>query len=252
MGWSVSGAAYSNVQSTYATLQSQRKQRELDFAALTQALNSGDLGAAKTAYAKLKTELPSKVTNDPKSSFSKIGDALDKGDIAGAKAALPQPADAAQKSGRAPEGGGERENDGDGDDGATASVSATSPNATQAGIAATSRAIQKTTVSGPATQLANAITSGNTPDARAAMKSILDELTQLSSFQSSGSLSKNTPLSAGSQAASALLQNPHFKALQDAVASGDTNTMKLAWTDLINSAAEPDTSASTLPEPVTA
>lgn len=63
-------------------------QPKQDFQALTKALQSNDLSAAKAAYAKLTSDNPNAASNNPNSPLAQIGQALQKGDLAGAQKTL--------------------------------------------------------------------------------------------------------------------------------------------------------------------
>ncbi|MES1195819.1 MAG: hypothetical protein ABUL58_02630, partial [Steroidobacter sp.] len=63
------------------------QQRRQDFTQLAQALQSGDLDAAKKAYTTLTTDFPN-ITSNQNSPLSKVGQALQSGDVATAQKAF--------------------------------------------------------------------------------------------------------------------------------------------------------------------
>jgi hypothetical protein len=62
--------------------------RKHAFGDLAKALSSGDLDAAKKAYAEIQSEAPKRIANDPDGPLAKIGKALDAGELAGAQQAF--------------------------------------------------------------------------------------------------------------------------------------------------------------------
>jgi hypothetical protein len=66
------------------------QQRQQNSQALSQALGSGDLNAAKAAYAALAGNGSNKAASDPNSPFAQLGQALQSGDLAGAQKAFSQ------------------------------------------------------------------------------------------------------------------------------------------------------------------
>ncbi|MBV8603490.1 MAG: hypothetical protein JO224_02275 [Pelomonas sp.] len=74
-----------NTQSTDGTTWQQTRE---DFKDLADALKSGNLDAAKQAYADLSKNVPAAALNNPNSPLAKIGQALDSGDISGAQSAM--------------------------------------------------------------------------------------------------------------------------------------------------------------------
>jgi outer membrane protein assembly factor BamD (BamD/ComL family) len=78
---STSGAASSQTVSSTSTWQ----QRKQDFQNLSQALQSGNLDQAKSAYAQLVKDSPASATKDPNGPLAQIGKSLQSGDIAGAQ-----------------------------------------------------------------------------------------------------------------------------------------------------------------------
>lgn len=79
----------SNSTSFAATLAISRRPHELrhDFRDLRQALHSGDLAVASSAYAALASDAPNVLSRKPDGPFAQIGTALAAGDIAGAQSA---------------------------------------------------------------------------------------------------------------------------------------------------------------------
>jgi hypothetical protein len=79
------------------------------------------------------------------------------------------------------------------------------------------------------------------------MQTILNDLQQVAdmgNLATSGTTTGNTnPMV--SSAATNLLQNPDFKALEDAVANGDATAMKAAWTKLVSGTSTATSSATT-------
>ncbi len=71
------------------------QQRQQSFQALTQALGSGNLDAAKVAYATLSNNSASHAANNPNSLLSQLGKALQAGDLGAAQDVFAQ-----MKSGR--------------------------------------------------------------------------------------------------------------------------------------------------------
>ena len=87
MGMSIqSNPDVSGSQSTSSTATWQ--QRKQDFQNLSQALQSGNVDQAKTAYAQLVKDSPASATKDPNGPLAQIGKSLQSGDIAGAQKAM--------------------------------------------------------------------------------------------------------------------------------------------------------------------
>jgi hypothetical protein len=89
---SVSGVSSSSGVSP-TDLQSKFKQVKADFKALSDALNSGDVSSAQSAYAQLQKDLPQKAQSADSSTsgdtpMSALGKALQSGDLAGAQQAF--------------------------------------------------------------------------------------------------------------------------------------------------------------------
>ncbi len=64
------------------------QQRQQNFQALAQALNSGDLTGAKAAYAALTANNSGGASSSPNSPLAQLGQALQSGDLAGAQTAF--------------------------------------------------------------------------------------------------------------------------------------------------------------------
>lgn len=84
MSISISGATTSPVFPSDSTASPSRQA----FKQLGQALKSGDLGAAKTAYASVVKNAPEGATWNPGSAFAQVGKSLGAGDLEGAKSAF--------------------------------------------------------------------------------------------------------------------------------------------------------------------
>jgi hypothetical protein len=91
MGMAITSSTASTV-GTSQTGASAWQQRQQNFQALAQALNSGDLTAAKTAYAALTANRSGggsgSAANNPNSPLAQLGQALQNGDLAGAQTAF--------------------------------------------------------------------------------------------------------------------------------------------------------------------
>jgi hypothetical protein len=62
--------------------------RQQSFNALSNALQSGDINAARQAFSSLSSSYPAGVVNDPNSAIGKLGLALQSGDLSAAQSAL--------------------------------------------------------------------------------------------------------------------------------------------------------------------
>ncbi len=82
MNTSMSVRASAEMQSTNSTGAWQQQKQNLN--QLKEALSSGNLGAAKEAFNALSANAPKGITADPNSAISKIGKALQAGDVQGA------------------------------------------------------------------------------------------------------------------------------------------------------------------------
>jgi len=78
----------SSSSNSQSTQQSQFQQFRTDFKDLADALKSGNLDEAKSAYADLTKNMPAAAQNDPNNPLAKVGQALQSGDLAAAQSAL--------------------------------------------------------------------------------------------------------------------------------------------------------------------
>jgi len=78
----------STTQSSQPTSSSQFQQVRSDFKDLAEALKSGNLSAAQSAYADLAKNAPPGALDDPKNPLAKIGQALQQGNLAAAQTAF--------------------------------------------------------------------------------------------------------------------------------------------------------------------
>jgi hypothetical protein len=85
MGWKVNSSGAGSQVSSAAW-----QQRQQNFQALSKALQSSDLKAAKTAFASLASGSPSGATSNPNSPLAQLGKALQSGDLAAAQNAFSQ------------------------------------------------------------------------------------------------------------------------------------------------------------------
>ncbi len=228
----------------------QWQQRRQNFDALAQAITSGNLSNANDAFAKIQASVPAGGSMNPNGFLSKIGAALQTGDITTAQQVL-----AARFSGL---------ND------QSAAVGATQ----QAGAATAATAVAgaTSTVAGtfghhghhhhhgggggssPALNLSQAIQAGDTTKAQSSMQTILNDLQQVADMGNLGTSGANAGaanpmVSSAVTAATNLLQNPDFKALEDAVANGDSSAMKAAWSKLVGGTSTASSSATTTTPP---
>lgn len=247
MGMRIHGGGYN-----YASQSAQNtewQQRRQNFDALAQAISSGDLASAKTAYGNITSQLPSGASVNPNSFLGKIGSALDASDLTTAQQVLAsrRHPDQQQASANTTMAAPSTMN-------ASGSVTATTAvsGATDAsGVQGPRRHHhhhQADSGSSPAMALYDAVQSGDTSTAQSAMQTILADLQQvaglgsLSNPNSSGT-SGNSSLTSAVSAANNLLQNPDFKALEDAVSSGDAASMKSAWEKLVSGASSSSTAS---------
>jgi len=84
MGMRVNSSSTAATQTGAANWQ----QRKQDFEALSQALKSNNLDAAKSAYASLAKNAPSGAASNPNSPLAQLGKALQSGDINAAQQAF--------------------------------------------------------------------------------------------------------------------------------------------------------------------
>jgi outer membrane protein assembly factor BamD (BamD/ComL family) len=80
-------AAQSSSSSGSSSSSAAQQQQQQDEAALAQALQSNNLGAAQAAFTTLTANMPSSATSNPNSKLAQIGQALQNGDVAGARQA---------------------------------------------------------------------------------------------------------------------------------------------------------------------
>ena len=226
----------------------QWQQRRQNFDALAQAIAGGTLSNANDAFAKIQASVPAGGSMNPNGFLSKIGAALQTGDITTAQQVL-----AARFSGLNEQ---------------SAAVGATPQAGAATAVTATSAVGATSTVAGtsghhghhhhhgggggasPAMDLSQAILSGDANKAQSSMQTILNDLQQVAdmgNLATSGTTTGNTNpmVSSAVSAATNLLQNPDFKALEDAVANGDATAMKAAWTKLVSGTSTATSSATT-------
>ena len=228
----------------------QWQQRRQNFDALAQAISGGNLSSANDALAKIQGQIPSGGNINPGSFLGQIGAALQSGDMASAQKILaarnnrdghqtdpvgaPAPVDAASA--------------------AAATNLASSTGVTSAGHGHRHHHHGGGGGGSPAMDLSQAIQSGDTTKAKSSMQTMLDDLQQvaaMSTLATSGTAAANTNpmVSSAAAAATALLQNPDFKALEDAIANGDATSMKTAWSKLISGSATTASTTATVTPP---
>ena len=187
----------------------QWQKRRQDYDALARALSEGDLPGANEAYATIIGLLPVGGRVSPDSFLGKMGVALRAADLALARQLMANSGNRnAQVSG-------------------VAAADAASVNA---------RAGEETS---PTLALNQAIQTGDAARARVALQSMVDDLQQLtvaSGFSGAGlggarAYAAATP---SVMAATTLLQNPNFRALEEAILRGDLTGMKAAWAMLMS------------------
>ena len=230
----------------------QWQQRRQNFDALAQAITGGNLSGASEALAKIAGQIPAGGGINPESFLGKIGAALQSGDMTSARQIL------AARNNRHQE--------------QVASVGALPPAPVDAvGAAAAADPAASTGVGAlghghrhhhhgggggsPAMDLSQAIQSGDSAKAKSSMQTILDDLQQVAAMgqlatTAANAGAANPAMSSAVAAATTLLQNPDFKALEDAVANGDATSMKSAWSKLISGSATPAGTTSTVAPPV--
>ena len=223
----------------------QWQQRRQNFDALAQAISGGNLSGANDAFAKIQAQLPSGDAAKSNSFLDQIGAALKSGDIASAQQIL-----AARFNNR----NGDQASSVDPTQQAGA---VTAANATTAAGATSSVGASSGSHghhhhhhgggggASPAIDLSQAIQSGDAAKAQSAMQTILIDLQQVAdmgSLATTGATgASGNPVTASAvSAASSLLQNPDFQALEAAVANGDASGMKSAWAKLVGA---PDTAS---------
>jgi len=187
----------------------QWQKRRQDYDALTKALSEGDLPGANDAYANIIGQLPVGGRVSPDSFLGKMGVALRSADLALARQLMAN--------------GGNR-------------------NAQVSGVAAADVASANARVSGdqasPTLALNQAIQAGDPVRARVALQSMMENLQQLtvaSGFSGAGLAGARAYAAAtpSVMAANNLLQNPNFRALEEAILRGDPTGMKAAWAMLM-------------------
>lgn len=94
----------STTQSTQTASSSQFQQVRSDFKDLADALKSGNLSAAQSAYADLQKNAPPGAQNDPNNPLAKVGQALQQGDLSAAQSAFKSGMHAHRGHGRRTEG----------------------------------------------------------------------------------------------------------------------------------------------------
>ncbi len=188
----------------------QWQKRRQDYDALAKALSEGDLPGANDAYATIIGQLPVGGRVSPDSFLGKMGVALRSADLALARQLMAN--------------GGNR-------------------NAQVSGVAAADAASVNARATGeetsPTLALNQAIQTGDTVRARAALQNMVDDLQQLtvaSGFSGAGLAGARAYAAAtpSVMAANALLQNPNFRALEEAILRGDLTGMKAAWAMLMS------------------
>lgn len=195
-----------------ADVQSQR--RRLDYEALAQAIAAGDLDAAHVAYANILSQLPSGSRPNPDSILGKIGSALQAGDLISAKQFLNW--GDKRKAPQAP---------------VALSVVKPAPSPVANGDL---RADASSAIA-----MSQAIQTGDRSKAKSALKNIISDLMDVAMASSlSGPAARGvnaySRMSNTGAAATELLQNPSFQALETAIDRGDPTGMKAAWALLIS------------------
>ncbi len=188
----------------------QWQKRRQDYDALAKALSEGDLPGANEAYATIIGQLPVGGRVSPDSFLGKMGVALRSADLALARQLMTN--------------GGNRNAQVSG----AAAADAASANARDPGGEVS-----------PTLALNQAIQMGDPVRARAALQSMIDDLqllTVASGFSGAGlggarAYAASTP---SVMAANNLLQNPNFRALEEAILRGDPTGMKAAWAMLMS------------------
>ena len=223
MGMRVGGGSYS------AAEQMQWQQSKQNFAALTTAISGGKLSDAQAAFAKISSQMAnSGKTIDPNSFLGKIGGALQSGDLSTVQQLL-----ASRQNGQSNQAASASSTSA----ADTTLTSSTAASGSQSAGAAHGHHHHHGGGS-PALDLSQAIQSGDTSKAQSSMQTIIADLQQMASLappagSGSSSASSGSLASQAASAATKLLQNPDFQALEDAVAKGDAAGMKSAWNKLI-------------------
>ncbi len=189
----------------------QWQKRRPDFEALAKAISDGDLAGANDAYAEIIGRLPVGGKVSPDSFLGKMGVALRSADLALARQLM---ASAGNRGGALSANG------------AASSASTTNPRGNGDGAS-------------PALALNQAIASGDPARARLALQAMVDDLQQIANaggFSGAGlsGVKAYTTTSTTVAAATNLLQNPNFQALEAAINRGDPTGMRAAWTLLMS------------------
>ena len=234
----------------------QWQQRRQNFDALAQAISGGNLSSAQAAYAQIQSSLPAGANANPNGFMSKVGAALQSGDISSAQQLLSVRLQGmGDQLANASTGATQAASSLEGAD-ATAAATATSATSSTSSTAAASSSHGHRHHhhggggSSPALDLSQAIQSGDTTKAQSAMQTILADLQQgadmgsLASTGSTGATASST-VSSAVTAANNLLQNPDFQSLEAAVTAGDATAMQSAWSKLISGATDASSTAST-------
>lgn len=185
--------------------------RRQDFEALAKALNEGDLPGANQAYGAIMGQLPPGGRVNPESFLGRMGVALRSADLALARQLMaqsgPRNALAPMSAGAEPE-----------------------------------EALAPRAIGGsPTLALNQAIQSGDQARARLALQAMIEDLQQLSSpggFGAFGGARAYAAATPAAVAANTLLQNPNFRALEEAILRGDPAGMKAAWARLMTGPSE--------------
>jgi hypothetical protein len=184
--------------------------RRQDYDALSKALSEGDLAGANDAYATIIGQLPVGGRVSAESFLGKMGVALRSADLALARQLM---------------------------------ANSGNRNAQVSGVAAEDAASANQRASGdapsPTLALNQAIQTGDVGRARAALQNMIDNLQQLtvaSGFSGAGLAGARAYAAAtpSVMAANNLLQNPNFRALEEAILRGDPTGMKGAWAMLMS------------------
>lgn len=188
----------------------QGMKRRQDYDALAKALSEGDLPGANDAYATIIGQLPLGGRVSAESFLGKMGVALRSADLALARQLMTQ--------------GGYR----NAQISSTAGADTTSSNQRSNGDELS-----------PTLALNQAIMNGDQASARSALQSMIDDLQQLAgaggfSGAALGGARAYAASTPAVMAATTLLQNPNFRALEEAILRGDPTGMKAAWATLMS------------------
>ena len=224
MGMSIHGGSYTAAETM------QWQQRRQNFDALSQAITSGNLSGANDAMTKIKSLLPPGADVKPDSFLGKLATALQSGDMTAAQQLLAS----RQNQNRAQAPGADAAQAADA---ATAATASSASAATTTGVTGRRHHHHHGGGDSPVLDLSKAIQSGDAGKAQSSMQTIIGELQQLVTAADPTGSGANAQTASASLAAQKLLDNPDFKALQDAVAKGDASSMKEAWAKLIAGAA---------------